>query len=92
MRRRDFISLVGGTLAASPLQVRAQQPKQVRRIGVLMTLAADDPEGRPRLGAFVQGLLEAGWADGRNVEIDTAIPDYFANTRRNWLRSSPTSS
>jgi putative ABC transport system substrate-binding protein len=71
MRRRDFISLVGGTLAASPLQVRAQQPKRVRRIGVLMTLAADDPEARPRLGAFAQGLLEAGWANGRNVEIDT---------------------
>jgi putative tryptophan/tyrosine transport system substrate-binding protein len=69
--RRKFISALGGAAAAWPFAARAQQPKRVRRIGVLMTFAADDPEGRPRLGAFVQGLQEAGWADGRNVEIDT---------------------
>jgi len=68
--RREFISALGAT-AAWPLAARAQQPKRLRRIGVLMTLAADDPEGRPRLEAFVQGLQEAGWAVGRNVEIDT---------------------
>jgi len=69
--RRKFISALGGAAAAWPLAARAQQPKRVRRIGVLMTRAADDPEGRAYLGAFVQGLQEAGWADGRNLAIDT---------------------
>jgi putative tryptophan/tyrosine transport system substrate-binding protein len=69
--RRKFIAALGGTAVAWPLAARAQQPKRVRRIGVLMTRAADDPDGRALLGAFVQGLQEAGWADGRNVEIDT---------------------
>ena len=68
--RRQFISALGAT-AAWPLAARAQQPKRLRRIGVLMALAADDPEGRVSLGSFVQGLQEAGWADGRNVAIDT---------------------
>jgi putative ABC transport system substrate-binding protein len=67
--RRKFIAALGGTAFAWPLAARAQQPKRVRRIGVLMSRAADDPEGRAQLGAFVQGLQEAGWADGRNVEI-----------------------
>ena len=70
-RRRQFIAALGGAAVTWPLAARAQQPKRVRRIGVLMTRAADDPEGRAYLGAFVQGLQEAGWADGRNVEIDT---------------------
>ena len=70
MRRRDFISFVSSA-AAWPLAARAQQPKRVHRVGVLMSRAADDPEGRAVLGAFVQGLQEAGWADGGNVEIDT---------------------
>jgi putative tryptophan/tyrosine transport system substrate-binding protein len=69
--RRRFIFALGGAAAAWPLAARAQQPKRMRRIGVLMTFAADDPEGQARLGAFVQGLQEVGWADGRNVEIDT---------------------
>jgi putative ABC transport system substrate-binding protein len=69
--RRQFISALGSATVAWPLAARAQQPKRVRRIGVLMTRAADDPEGQAYLGAFVRGLQEAGWADGRNVEIDT---------------------
>ena len=69
--RRQFISALGGAAVAWPFAAHAQQPKPVRRIGVLMTRAADDPEGRAYLGAFVQGLQEAGWADGRNLEIDT---------------------
>ena len=69
--RRQFISALGSATVAWPLAARAQQPKRVRRIGVLMTRAADDPEGQAYLGVFVQGLQEAGWADGRNVEIDT---------------------
>jgi putative ABC transport system substrate-binding protein len=62
--------MLGGAAAAWPLAARAQQPRRVRRIGVLMNLAADDPEGRVSLALFVRGLQEAGWADGRNVEID----------------------
>ena len=69
MKRRAFITLVGGAVAW-PLAARAQQAEQMRRIGVLMNLAADDPEGQARIVAFVQGLQELGWTDGRNVRID----------------------
>jgi putative tryptophan/tyrosine transport system substrate-binding protein len=71
MRRREFITLVGGTAAAWPLASRAQQPERMRRVGVLMALAADDPAGQARFVAFVQALQELGWTDGRNVRIDT---------------------
>jgi putative tryptophan/tyrosine transport system substrate-binding protein len=70
MRRREFITLLGGA-AAWPFAVRAQQSDRMRRIGVLMSLAADDREGQARLNAFVQGLQELGWTDGRNLRIDT---------------------
>ena len=70
MRRREFISLLGGAAAAWPLAARAQQPDRVRRIGVLMILAADDPEGHARLAAFTQGLQGLGWTVGHNVQID----------------------
>jgi putative ABC transport system substrate-binding protein len=69
VRRRQFLTLLGGA-AALPLAARAQQRERMRRIGVLMHLAADDPEGQIRLAAFLQGLQEAGWAVGRNVTID----------------------
>ena len=65
MRRRAFITLLGGA-AAWPLAARAQQAERVRRIGVLMTSAADDPESLARVGAFLQGLQELGWTDGRS--------------------------
>jgi putative tryptophan/tyrosine transport system substrate-binding protein len=71
MRRREFIALASVAAAAWPLAGHAQQPERIRRIGVLMALAADDPTGQARLVAFVQGLQEWGWADGRNVRIDT---------------------
>src|ERR1044071_8059451 len=71
MRRRDFISLLGSAAATWPLAAHAQQQQgRVRRIGVLMNLAADDPEGQTRLAAFLQGLQEAGWAVGRNITIE----------------------
>ena len=70
MRRREFITLLGGA-AAWPLLARAQQAHRVRRIGALMTQAADDPEGQARLLALAQGLQESGWAIGSNVRIDT---------------------
>jgi putative tryptophan/tyrosine transport system substrate-binding protein len=70
LKRRQFITLLGGA-AAWPLAARAQQPERMRRIGVLDTLAADDPEASVRHGAFMQGLQEMGWAIGRNLRIDT---------------------
>src|SRR5262249_446727 len=70
MRRRDFMKIFGGAAAAWPLAARAQQRDRMRRIGVLMNLTADDPDGPPRITAFAQGLQESGWAVGRNVRID----------------------
>jgi putative ABC transport system substrate-binding protein len=70
MRRREFITLLGGAAAAWPLSARAQQSERVRRIGVLMNLAADDREGRARLAAFQQELQQLRWIDGRNARID----------------------
>src|SRR5262245_55528603 len=68
--RREFITLLGGAAAAWPLAARAQHGERMRRVGVLMNLAADDVEGQQRLAAFLQGLQEAGWEVGRNVRID----------------------
>jgi len=70
MRRRKFITLLGGAAATWPLAARGQQGERVRRIGVLINMAADDPEGHARITAFAQGLQEAGWTTGRNVRID----------------------
>jgi putative ABC transport system substrate-binding protein len=70
MNRREFITLIGAA-AAWPLAARAQQPSGMRRIGVLMDLAENDPEGEARIAAFLQGLAQLGWTDGRNVRIDT---------------------
>jgi putative ABC transport system substrate-binding protein len=70
MKRRQFITLLGGAAAAWPLAARGQQGERMRRIGVLMPLAAGDPEGQVRLMAFVQGLQEHGWTVGRNVQLD----------------------
>jgi putative ABC transport system substrate-binding protein len=69
VKRREFIGLLGGA-AAWPLAARAQQPERVRRIGVLMNLTADDPVSLSRVTAFVQGLQQWGWTDGRNVRIE----------------------
>jgi putative ABC transport system substrate-binding protein len=68
--RREFITLLGGAAAAWPLAARAQQPERVRRIGVLMGLAENDPEGQARVAAFRQGLEQLRWTDGRNARID----------------------
>jgi putative ABC transport system substrate-binding protein len=69
LRRREFITLVGGA-AAWPLAARAQQPDRVRRIGALMASSADDPESQVIVGSFSQGLQELGWTLGRNLRID----------------------
>jgi putative ABC transport system substrate-binding protein len=69
--RRRFLATLGGGVAAWPLAARAQQGQRMRCIGVLMPLAADDPEAKARLAAFQQGLQELGWTEGRNVRTDT---------------------
>jgi hypothetical protein len=71
MRRREFITLLGGAVGAWPLAARAQQGDRMRRIGVLTGFTSDDPEGQARLMAFAQGLQELGWTVGRNARIDT---------------------
>jgi len=70
MRRREFITLLGGAVVTWPLTTRAQPDERMRRIGVLMNLAADDPEGQARIAAFHQGLQAWGRTVGRNVRID----------------------
>jgi putative ABC transport system substrate-binding protein len=70
IRRREFITLLGGAAAAWPLAAGAQQTRAMRRIGVLMTVAADDAEGQARVVVFGQGLAQLGWTVGRNVQID----------------------
>jgi putative ABC transport system substrate-binding protein len=70
MKRRAFLSLFGGAAAAWPLAARAQPGERMRRIGVLMAFAADDPEAPGRVAAFAQGLQELGWSVGGNVRID----------------------
>jgi ABC-type uncharacterized transport system substrate-binding protein len=70
MRRREFITLIVGAAAAWPLAARAQQPERVRRIGVLVGFAADDPAAQRRVLAFAQALAQLGWTDGRNARIE----------------------
>jgi putative ABC transport system substrate-binding protein len=81
VRRREFISLFSSAAVGVPLAARAQQRGRMRRIGVLMNLAADDPESSARLTAFVQGLQQLGWTDGRNVQVEirwgAGNPDLF---------------
>lgn len=69
MRRREFITLVVGA-AGWPLAVHAQQPERMRRVGVLLAPAADDPDALARVAAFTQGLQQAGWSIGQNLRID----------------------
>ena len=70
MKRREFITLLGGAAVAWPIAARAQQGGGVRRIGVLMSVAADGPEGQARLVAFTNRLQQLGWTEGRNLRID----------------------
>ena len=87
MKRREFIALIGAGAAAAPsflwpLAARAQQPDRIRRIGVFMNLAADDPEGQVRNTAFVQALQQLGWTEGRNARIDTRWGTDAGSTRK----------
>ena len=86
MRRRDFIKVVGGAAAAWPLVARAQQPDRMRRIGVLTAgpADADDPDGQARSAAFLQGLQQLGWTDGRNIRIDYRLGAGDADNMRKY--------
>ena len=70
MKRREFITLLGGAAAVWPLAARAQQGDRVKRIGVLMAYAEGDLEGEGFVAAFREGLQQLGWAEGRNIRID----------------------
>ena len=71
MRRREFIALVGGGLAASTLPARAQQPERIRKVGMLMVFSVEDPEGQARVTAYAQALQKLGWIEGGNVRTET---------------------
>ena len=71
MKRREFVTLIGGAAVSWPFAASAQQADRVRHIGVLMGVAADDPDAQARYAAFVKGLQQLGWTDGSNVRIDT---------------------
>src|SRR5258708_32601842 len=81
MKRREFITLLGGA-AAWPLAARAQQADRKRRIGILMTIAANDPEAQARIVVFAQALQALGWTDGRNARIDVR----WSTTRSDTLK------
>jgi putative tryptophan/tyrosine transport system substrate-binding protein len=70
VKRREFITLLGGAAVAWPIAARAQQGERMRRIGVLSTVPADDTESQVRMAAFHQGLQEVGWIVGHNLRID----------------------
>ena len=83
MRRREFITLLGGAAVMWPLASHAQQGEPMRRIGVLVNLKADDPKSQARLKALQRGLQEKGWTEGHNIRIDyrwvtTNLPKYAA--------------
>jgi putative ABC transport system substrate-binding protein len=93
MKRREFITLLGGVAARGARAAAAR----VRRIGVLLNVTADDPQSQARLAAFAQGLQQLGWTIGQNVLVDyrwgrAVMPRSCARMPRNWLRSAQTSS
>src|SRR5262245_64748570 len=70
LKRREFITLLGSAAAAWPLQARAQEREGMRRLGVLMSLTAEDPAATPRVAALLKGLQQLGWTDGHNIRTD----------------------
>ena len=85
MRRREFITLLGGAAATWPLAARAQQCERMRRIGVLQGGGdTDDPRSQPNIAAFLQALQQLGWTDGRNVKIDYRWPAGDADKARKY--------
>jgi putative ABC transport system substrate-binding protein len=86
MRRREFITLIGGAVAAWPLAARAQQPERMRRVGVLMGYAETDLAAQAQVAAFRQELQKLGWDEGRNIYIDVRFPAANADRVRANLR------
>jgi putative ABC transport system substrate-binding protein len=92
LERREFITLLGGAMAALPLVARAQQPERMRRIAVLVG-AGDNPQGQSWIAGFQQRLAELGWLNGRNVQVDVhwggADMDYIRSTAAELAHSKP---
>src|SRR5215831_5450842 len=86
MRRREFITLIGGTAIARPIEVLAQQSERPRRIGILHDSPKDDPEGVMQITAFREELAKLGWIEGRNLVIDLQPGDVEAELLRNYAR------
>jgi len=86
MRRREFITLLGGATVTWPLAARAQQPESMRRIGVLMGFPESDPQAQSFIAAFRDGLQKLGWTDGRNIRIDTRWPGFDAESRQRFAK------
>src|SRR3954449_11187841 len=86
INRREFITLFGGTATLWSLAARAQQADRKRRIGILMTIAANDPEAQARIVVFAQALQALGWTDGRNARIDIRWSTARVDTGVNRLR------
>jgi putative ABC transport system substrate-binding protein len=84
VRRREFITLLGGAAVAWPLSARAQQSERMRRIGILVGLSANDPQGQATLATLLQALQLLGWIDGRNVRIDYRWSGGNANDGRKY--------
>jgi hypothetical protein len=83
VKRREFIALLGGT-AVWPLAARAQQPERMRRIAVILNQPADDLDAQARLAAFLDGLQQLSWTDGRNVRIDIRWAAGDPDRMRKW--------
>jgi putative ABC transport system substrate-binding protein len=86
MRRREFITLLGGATVTWPLAARAQQPDRMRRIGVLMGFPESDSQAQSFIAAFRDGLQKLGWTDGRNIRIDTRWPGFDAESRQRFAK------
>src|SRR5256886_13083417 len=86
MRRREFVTLLGGTALTWPLAARAQQSDRMRRIGVLMGYAESDGEGQAFVAAFREGLQKLGWTEGRNIRIDTRWAALYAESMQRFAK------
>ena len=83
IRRREFITLIGGAVAW-PLAARAQQPERMRRIGVVMAYTESDPNGQVQVEAFRQQLQKLGWIEGRNIQVTFAMPPTIPRAFELW--------